>query len=115
MIAEYRLLGQPAPTAPNQVWVGSITYLPLTGGRWCYPAMWRDAWSRRVVDWQLAAQMPTELVLLDLKQALTLRQPALGLIVHADRGSHNAACRARVAQAGAFARFCRPDNPYDNA
>ena len=87
VVAENRLLGQPAPTAPNQVWVGDITYLPLVGGRWCYLATWRDACSRRVVGWHLAAQMPTELVLHALEQALTLRQPAPGLIVHADRAS----------------------------
>ena len=87
IVAENRLLGQPAPTAPDQVWVGDITYLPLVGGRWCYLATWRDACSRRVVGWHLAAQMPTELVLLALEQALTLRQTAPGLIIHADRGS----------------------------
>ena len=117
VVAENRLLGQPAPTAPNQVWVGDITYLPLVGGRWCYLATWRDACSRRVVGWHLAAQMPTELVLHALEQALTLRQPAPGLIVHADRGSQytSAACRARIAAAGAVPSFSRPGNPYDNA
>jgi transposase InsO family protein len=117
VVAENRLLGQPTPTAPNQVWVGDITYLPLVGGRWCYLATWRDACSRRVVGWHLAAQMPTELVLLVLEQALTLRQPAPGLIIHADRGSQytSAACRARIAQTGALASFSRPGNPYDNA
>ncbi len=98
VVAENRLLGRPAPTAPDQVWVGDITYLPLMGGRWCYLATWRDACSRRVVGWHLTAQMPTELVLLALEQALTLRQPAPGLLIHADRGSQytSAACRARI-------------------
>ena len=117
MVAENRLLGRPAPTAPNQVWVGDITYLPLVGGHWCYLATWRDACSRRVVGWHLAAQMPTGLVLHALEQALTLRQPAPGLIVNADQGSQytSAACRARIAPAGALLSFSRPGNPYDNA
>ena len=117
VVAENRLLSQPAPTAPSQVWVGDITYLPLVGGLWCYLATWRDACSHRVVGWHLAAQMPTELALQALEQALTLRQPAPGLIVHADRGSQytSAACRARIAQAGAVPSFSRPGNSYDNA
>jgi putative transposase len=117
VVAENLLLGQPVPTAPNQVWVGDITYLPLVGGRWCYLATWRDACSRRVVGWHLAAQMPTELVLLALEQALTLRQPAPGLIVHADRGSQytSAACRTRIEKAQALTSYSRPGNPYDNA
>lgn len=117
VVAANLLLGQPAPTRPNQVWVGDITYLPLVGGRWCYLATWRDACSRRVVGWHLAAQMPTELVLTALEQALTLRQPAPGLIIHADRGSQytSQACRQRISEAGAQASFARPGNPYDNA
>ena len=98
IVAENRLLGQPGPTAPNPVWVWDITYLPLVDERWCYLATCGDACSRRVVSWHLAAQMPTELVLLALEQALTLRQPAPGLIIHADRcGQYtSAACRARI-------------------
>lgn len=117
MAAENLLLGQPAPTAPTPVWVGDITYLPLVGGRWGYLATWRDACARRVVGWHLATQMPTELVLTALEQALTLRQPAPGLIIHADRGSQytSLACRTRIEKAQALASYSRPGNPSANA
>ena len=117
ILAENQLSGQLAPTAPDRVWVGDITYLPLLGGRWCYLTTWRDTCFQRVVGWRLAAQMPAELVLLVLEQALTLRQPAPGLLVHADRGNQytSATCRACIAQAGAVPNFSRPGNTYDNA
>ena len=67
IIAENRLLGQPAPIFSDQMWVGDITYLPLVGGRWYYSATWRDTCSWRVVGWHLATQIPTELVLLALE------------------------------------------------
>ena len=69
LVAENLLLGHPAPTDPNQVWVDDITYLPLVGGCWCYLATWRDACSRRVVGWHLDGQMPTERVRTALEQA----------------------------------------------
>ena len=62
--------------------------------------------------------MPTELVLNALEQALTLRPPAPGLILHADRAAGqypSYACRQRIEGAGALASYARPGNPYDNA
>ena len=116
-VSENLLLHCPAPTAPDQVWVGDITYLPLAGGRWCYLATWRDACSRRVVGWHLDAQMPAELVTTALERALAVRQPAPGLIVHADRGSQytSATCRACIEKAKARPSYARVGNPYDNA
>lgn len=116
-VSENLLLDRPAPTAPDQVWVGDITYLPLAGGHWCYLATWRDAFSRRVVDWHLDDQMPAELVITALQRALAVRNPAPGLIVHADRGSQytSAPCRACIRQAKALPSYARVGTPYDNA
>lgn len=51
--APHRLLGQPAPTAPNRVWVGDITYSPRQGGGWLYLAVWPDRCSRKIVGWDV--------------------------------------------------------------
>jgi putative transposase len=111
------LLGQPAPTAPNQVWVGDITYLPLQGGGWLYLATWLDRYSRKIVGWDVCESMPEDLVSEALRRALAVRQPAAGLLVHSDRGSQYAATnfKALVARHQAVQSMSRRGNCYDNA
>lgn len=57
------LLDREPPTRPGEVWVGDITYIPLSGGRWAYLAVWMDRYSRRIVGWQLEAHMREALVI----------------------------------------------------
>ena len=111
------LLGQPAPTAPNQVWVGDITYLPKQGGGWLYLATWLDRYSRKVVGWDMRESMPEDLVSEALRRALAVRQPAAGLVVHSDQGSQYSATnfKALVARHQALQSMSRRGNCYDNA
>lgn len=116
-VAPNRLLDQPAPKAPNQVWVGDITYLPRQGGGWFYLAAWLDRHSRRVVGWDVRTTMPAELVCEALRRALVVRQPAPGLIVHSDQGSqYTADDFGKLLRAHhAVASMSRKGNCYDNA
>ena len=115
--APNRLLGQPVPTAPDQMWVGDITYLPKQGGGWLYLASWLDRCSRKVVGWDLRETMPEDLVSKALRRALAVRHPAAGLVVHSDQGSQYASTRFKelVARHGAQQSMNRRGNCYDNA
>jgi len=115
--AANRLATWPPATAPNQVWVGDITYLALATGQWAYLACWRDACSRRVVGWHVSASLHTDLVLTAFQRAVAVCQPPPGLLVHADRGSQytSEAFTRLLAQTQAIASLSRPGNPYDNA
>ena len=113
-----RLLGQPAPTAPNRVWVGDITYLPRQGGGgWLYLAVWLDRYSRKVVGWDVRETMPEDLVSEVLRCALAMRRPPAGLIVHSDQGSQYTATRFKqlLTRYGAQQSMSRCGNCYDNA
>jgi transposase InsO family protein len=115
--APNRLLGQLAPTAPNRVWVGDITYLPRQGGGWRYLAVWLDRCSRKIVGWDVRDTMPEDLVSEALRRALAVRRPPAGLIVHSDQGSQYTATRFKdlVAKHGARQGMSRRGNCYDNA
>jgi len=111
------LLSQPVPTAPNQVWVEDITYLPKQGGGWLYLATWLDRYSRKVVGWDVRDSMPAALVNEALRRALAVRQPAAGLVVHSDQGSQYSATnfKALAARHQAVQSMSRRGNCYDNA
>ncbi|MGY3088368.1 transposase InsO family protein [Hymenobacter sp. UYAg731] len=69
-----RLLGQPAPTAPNRAWVGGITYPSRQGGGWLYRAGWLDRCSRKGMGWNMRETMPEDLVSEALRRALAVRR-----------------------------------------
>lgn len=74
-----------AATAPNQKWVGDITYLWTDAG-WVYLAVMIDLFSRAVVGWAMSARMKSGLVCDALQMALGRRDNPSGVMVHSDRG-----------------------------
>jgi transposase InsO family protein len=111
------LLNRSFPDRPNEVWVGDITYIPLSGGRWCYLSVWMDLFSRRIVGWQLDDNMQEKLIRTAFKKAIGSRTVKPGLIVHSDRGGQYAGhvFRKIIADHKLHQSMSRADNPYDNA
>ncbi len=73
-------------TAPNQKWVGYITYIWTDEG-WLYLATVIDLYSRAVIGWSLQPTMSRELVCDALMMALWRRKFHRGVVCHSDRGS----------------------------
>ena len=85
--------------APNQRYVGDITYLPIADGTNLYLATVIDCYSRRLAGWAIADHMRTELVEDALKAAAATRGSLKGAIFHSDHGS--------VYCSKAYATLCR--------
>jgi len=115
-IAPNRLAEAPKATAPNQIWVGDITYIKV-GERWLFLAAILDLYSRRIVGWAMSQRIDTPLILNALSMALLHRQPPANLLFHSDRGVQYASgdYRSALAQAGLTASMSRKGNCYDNA
>ena len=103
---------------PNQLWVADFTYLRCWQGLLFF-AFVIDVFSRRVVGWQLASHMRTDLVLDALRMALGLRGPGadVALVHHSDRGSQytSADYTQTLDDAGVRASLGSTGDAYDNA
>jgi transposase InsO family protein len=73
---------------PDELWVADLSYLRCWDGL-VFFAFVVDAFSRRVVGWQLAGHMRSTLVLDALRMALHQRRAGadVALVHHSDRGS----------------------------
>jgi putative transposase len=105
------------PPAPNRLWVADLTYVRTWAG-FIYVAFIIDAFSRRIVGWQIANHLRTDLALDALEMAIWQRQGRLdGLVHHSDRGVQYLAIRytERLADAGAVTSVGSRGDSYDNA
>ena len=100
-------------TAINQLWVADITYVRL-GRVDVFLAVVMDAFSRKIVGWNLAPKLTTELALTALRNAIDSRKPAPGLIHHSDRGVQYASVAYvdTLLRHGIIPSMSRPGNPY---
>jgi putative transposase len=103
-------------SAPDQLWVADITYVPTAEG-WLYLATVLDAWSRRIVGWAMADTLRTELVVEALNMAVWNRRPAVAVVHHSDRGAQYTSLTfsRRCRDAGVAPSMGSVGDAYDNA
>jgi putative transposase len=104
--------------APNELWVADLSYLRCWEGL-IFFAFALDAFSRKVVGWQLAPHMRTTLVLDALRMALGTRGPGadVELVHHSDRGSQYTSIdyTQTLVDHGVLASVGSVGDAYDNA
>jgi putative transposase len=76
-----------AVTAPNQVWVGDVTFV-WTGQRWAYLAVVIDLFARKPVGWAMSFSPDSKLTSKALTMAFESRGKPQGVMFHSDQGSH---------------------------
>ena len=114
-----RLAPHHVATAPNQIWVWDITYLPTrVRGQFFYLYLMLDLFSRKIVGWQvhltesmaLSSQLLHQTV---VKEGADSRK----LTLHADNGGpmKGSTMLAKMQQLGIVPSFSRPRVSDDNA
>jgi putative transposase len=104
-------------TKLNQLWVADITFIRLRS-EFVYLAVVLDAYSRRVIGWDLGRTLQAELAIRALQMALNERNwKAEELIHHSDRGVQYASSDYTeiLEQREIQISMSRRGNPYDNA
>jgi len=106
-----------AAAEPNSLWVADLTYVKTLQGI-LYLAVVLDVFSRKVVGWQMADRMTTDLVLTAFEMGLWRRNVVRDrLIHHSDKGSQYTSLRftRRLVDAGVAPSTGSVGDSYDNA
>ena len=101
---------------PHQVWVCDITYVRIRQG-FVYLFLITDAYSRKIIGWELSNSLGLEGALRALKMAIGQCPATMGLTHHSDRGfqycSHEYVNRLKVK--GIEISMTEAGNCYENA
>lgn len=102
--------------APDKAWAADVTFVPTKEG-WLYLAVVLDLCSRKVVGWEAADHVRSELCAEALSKAVADRRPDPGLIHHSDRGVQYACddYRLLLKKNGMTCSMSRKGDCYDNA
>ncbi|MEZ9819890.1 IS3 family transposase [Shewanella sp. 10N.286.45.A1] len=83
-----------AVTAPNEVWVGDVTYV-WAGNRWMYLAVVIDLFARKVIGWAMSLSPDSRLTGKALSMAYEGRGKPKDVMFHSDQGTHYTSRRYR--------------------
>lgn len=102
-------------TAPNQLWVADITYIPTAAG-FLYLAVVLDVFSRRVIGWAMRDTLHTTVVL-DALDMAAMQRRATDVVHHSDQGSQYSAFAfgQRCKTLGVRPSMGSRGDAYDNA
>ena len=102
---------------PEQVWVSDITYIGKRENP-CYLSLVTDAYSKKIMGFNVADNMNTESSLIALKNAIKLRKyKSLSLIHHSDRGLQYCANEYQklLNKSNIKCSMTQNSDPYENA
>ena len=104
-------------SAPNQLWVADMTYVPTVAG-WLYLACVTDVFSRLVIGWSMASHRKADLVVDAVTMAVHRRGGHVpGVIHHSDRGGEYSshALERELRRHGVLASMGSVADCFDNA
>lgn len=103
-------------TAPDELWVADITYVPTWEG-WLFLAAVIDAHSRFCCGWSMRDDLRADIVIDALGMATTRRRPKAGLVHHSDRGGQyrSLAFGRTLRDSGILPSMGSPGDAYEGA
>jgi transposase InsO family protein len=103
-------------TRPNQLWVSDITYLRTQEG-FCYLALITDAYSRKIVGFDVSDSLELNGCMRALKSALQTAGDLTELVHHSDRGIQYCSGQytSLLKQRGVKISMAAKGNCYENA